>query len=287
MIKELINDLVFDKISLNQGLTRAKLIASKIADDDFKEWLRSEINGYSPDITVPEYRLIPCDLKGTIEDFSGLRVIPISVHEIDIKIGGKIYTIGINHDIDSLETTIKEAADEEIIFKMPHGLVKKLMEMTQTRLIDVGKVVQKTQLRYIVSQTKQRLIDTLIKLNETFPDFENEFVASSENKDKVHNIINNYIYGDNANTNIGIGDTVNQKIDSKNITKTLDELREIGLDDKLLEELKNLSSERKSGKGNILSKFTAWIAKMSQFVIEKGIEHPIPIIIEKASELIK
>jgi len=46
MIKELITDLAFDKITLSQALTRAKLIARQIKNDSFKNWLNKELNGY-------------------------------------------------------------------------------------------------------------------------------------------------------------------------------------------------------------------------------------------------
>lgn len=285
MIKELITDLAYDRITLNQGLTRAKIISSKIGDSNFSNWIKSELNGYSSDETLPNYRITQCDLKATINDFGALRVIPIDASVLDEKIGGRVYTIHLTQDIDSLESAIKEAGSEEIIFKMPHKLVSNLSAMTRTHLIDAGKEVQKSQLRYVVSQTKQRLIDALIQLNETFPDFENSFITSAENKEKVQNIINNHIYGENINTNIGIGENVNQKIDSKITTQLLREIEELGFDDpKLLDELKDISSEK--NKENRFKKATSWISKMTKFAIEKGIEYQIPIIIEKINNFL-
>jgi hypothetical protein len=224
-------------------------------------------------------------LKATINDFGVLRVIPVNVSALDEKIGGNVYTIHLRLDIDSLESAIREADNDEIIFKMPHKLVHHLSALTRTQIIDAGKEVQKSQLRYIVSQTRQRLIDTLIQLNETFPDFENSYTTSPENKEKVQNIINNHIYGENINTNIGIGENVNQTIDSKIITKLLREVEELGVDDpKLLNELKEISSE--VNKKNRFKKLTSWIGKMTKFAIKKGIELQIPIIIEKLNDFL-
>ena len=55
MIKELIKDLTYDKISINQALTRAKLIAYEINNEDFKNWINKELNGYLTDNKLPEY----------------------------------------------------------------------------------------------------------------------------------------------------------------------------------------------------------------------------------------
>ena len=46
MIKDLIKDIAYDKISVTQALTRAKLIAYKIRNDTFKNWISNELNGY-------------------------------------------------------------------------------------------------------------------------------------------------------------------------------------------------------------------------------------------------
>ncbi len=285
MIKELINDLAFDKITLNQGLTRAKVISSKIGDSNFSNWIRSELNGYSSDETLPDYRITQCDLKGTIDDFGGLRVIPIDARALDEKIGGRVYTINLTQDIDTLESVIRDARGEEIIFKMSHKLISHLSELTRTYLVDAGKEVQKSQLRYVVSQTKQRLIDTLIHLNETFPDFENSYTTSAENKEKVQNIINNHIYGENVNTNIGIGENVSQKIDSKITKQLLNDVEKLGIDDpELLNELEQISNEK--NKESRFKKVTSWIGKMTKFAIEKGIELQVPLIIEKINNLI-
>jgi hypothetical protein len=284
MIKELINDLAFDKITLNQGLTRAKIISSKIGDSNFTNWIRSELNGYSSDENIPEYRVTQCDLKATINDFGGLRVIPIDASVLDNKYGGKIYTIRLAQDIDSLETAINESESEEIIFKMPHNLVRSFSEMTHTRLIDAGKEVQKSQLRYIVNQTKQRLIDTLIQLDETFPDFENTFITSPENKEIVQNIINNHIYGDNVNANIGIGENFKQSIQIENLHEKLAELRQLGVDESSLTELEEIVKDKDSK--TTLTKITSWIGKMTTKAIEKGIEYQVPLIIEKVTDLI-
>lgn len=61
MIKELIEDLTFDRITLSQALTRAKIIAYKVNNSDFKNWIQAEISGYK-DLELPDYRIISCSV---------------------------------------------------------------------------------------------------------------------------------------------------------------------------------------------------------------------------------
>jgi AbiTii-like protein len=59
MIKDLIYDIAYDKINLSQALSRSKLLAYKIDNDNFKEWLRKELEGYDyTDKLMPAYRRI-------------------------------------------------------------------------------------------------------------------------------------------------------------------------------------------------------------------------------------
>lgn len=284
MIKELINDLAYDKITINQGLTRAKLIANKIKDSDFIKWITNELNGYS-NSDVPEYRKIPCGLSASISDFQGLRTVPIDATELDKKMNGSIYEAEVQQSIDTLEESIANIEGESLYIKLPQKIVSLLSTLTHTQLIDAGKEVQKSQLKYIINQTKQRLLDTLMNLDEIFPNFENSYVDSKENQEKVQHIINNHIYGTNINTNIGIGEKVDQSIHSENISEKLQELKELGVDDKSLSDLEEIVKNKDSK--STLSKITSWIGNMTTKAFEKGIEYQIPIILEKVNDMIK
>jgi AbiTii len=46
MLKKLINDLARESITLNQGLTRGKLIGAQIKNDAFTKWVTQELSGY-------------------------------------------------------------------------------------------------------------------------------------------------------------------------------------------------------------------------------------------------
>ena len=59
MIKQLIKDIAYDSISLSKALTISKLIAAKIKNQTFKNWLTKELEGYEyDDVTLPDYRKV-------------------------------------------------------------------------------------------------------------------------------------------------------------------------------------------------------------------------------------
>lgn len=72
MIKQLISDIVYEKIKLSQGLTRAKLIANEIKNETFSMWLTKELEGYEyADDYLPEYRKVWSLIELVIETARG------------------------------------------------------------------------------------------------------------------------------------------------------------------------------------------------------------------------
>jgi hypothetical protein len=72
--------------------------------------------------------------------------------------------------------------------------------------------VAKIHYQNVIELTKQKLIDTLMELENEFPNLINDYIMSKENTDKIQNIITNHIYGNNSPTNIAAGVNVEQSI---------------------------------------------------------------------------
>jgi hypothetical protein len=137
--------------------------------------------------------------------------------------------------------------------------------------------------------TKQKLIDTLLELDKNFPDMENDFEPSKENIEKAKTIINTNIYGGNVNTNVGLGDNVNQSqnltINNQLFEKKIEEIRNLGINEEQIEEIINIVNSE-NDKISLSKKLMTWVGKISTKAIEKGIEMNIPVLIEKIQELI-
>lgn len=56
MIKKLISDIANNSVTLSQALTTAKIVAYKIDNITFQEWLKKEVEGYEYGDTT--FRLI-------------------------------------------------------------------------------------------------------------------------------------------------------------------------------------------------------------------------------------
>lgn len=288
MFKELIEDITFDRITLSQALTRAKIIAFKINNSSFKEWINSEINGYKQTQELPDYRVTLCDIHAEIQSpFHGKRLIPVDVSNLNLD--DKLYKMRVIQSIATLEDSLKNSGNHHFGYEnLPMGIVNLLKNMIPEGdyISAIMRRVQFSQMRHIVDTTKQKLLDTLLELNEAFPNLENEYSNNAKNTEKTQTIITQNIYGNNTNSNIGVGEYVEQSIVGDNkIEKFITEIEKMGIGINEVEEVRTLLADQ-TDKPNLGKKLMAWVGKVATKAIEKGIDLQIPTLISKVHELI-
>lgn len=290
MIKELIRDTTYDKIDLTQALTRAKIIAYQIGNDEFKSWINRELNGYTEisDI-LPEYRIIPCEIFAVLESFRGRRTVPFDLTQLEKDANVEIYKMQLRQSISTLEVGLRNKNGLYGDENLPVGLVQFLKNAANDDdIIEVKRRIQFSQIQHVINVTKQKLLDTLLELNSTFPDLQDDFQNTPENMEKASIIINNHINGDNINANIGVGEKITQKITStysQKVERILSDLENLGVPKSDLDELKGIV-EKESDKSKLSKKLMSWVGKMANKAIEKGVELKVPAMIEKIQELI-
>ena len=126
MIKELIKDLSYDKITLNQALMRAKLIAFEINNDDFKNWINKELNGYLNTDKLPEYRIVPCDVFAVLEAYGQRKMVPYDLTNIDKDLGGEIYKMKVQQSVTLIENGLKDTNETYGYQDFPFQFVQKV-----------------------------------------------------------------------------------------------------------------------------------------------------------------
>ena len=211
MINDLIKDLAFDKIPLSQALNRAKLISYKINNSDFKEWLQSEISGYK-DMELPKYRIIGCEVFAEIFDpmRGGTRTIPMDVSNLEdtLDLKHSFYSMRMAQSIGTLENGLEKDKESNYgyMYFAPE-FAKTLADMSPDGqfITAVKRRVYLSEIDYILEQTKQKLLDTLLELDNAFPDLENTFSNNKDDEQKAQTIIHHNINGNHTNSTIGVG----------------------------------------------------------------------------------
>lgn len=289
MIKQLITDIAYDNIKLSQAITRAKLVENKIKNDTFKKWLNKELEGYEyDDQYLPEYRKIWSVINLTAEFRYGRKQsFPVMLNE---KFGEKIIDAVNFHKIiepiSIVEQQIESIDTPKGYINLPPQQVEVLADLFKDQISSYGGVIRsgsreigKVQYQNVLEQTKQKLLDTLMELENEFPDLINDYAMTNENKEKIQNIITNNIYGNNNPLNIAAGQHVEQK-DIHNIftTEDISKLEGLGVEKNDIESLKEIVSTSGKDKATLKDKSMKWLGGVLASVAGRGLYDNIPAI---------
>src|SRR6266542_4265314 len=168
MIKQLITDLAYDRITLTQALSRAKILAYKIKNQEFQLWLKRELEGYDiNNYFLPSYRKIPCTIKATVSDYWGYNeqttTLAFTAASDDLK---EIMNFVLEtKSISAIEESYKIIDTETAIqYFKPEQLKSmeetfKFKEKFDRLIIRAGREFNKQYLKIIIDHTKQKLLD--------------------------------------------------------------------------------------------------------------------------------
>lgn len=298
MIKQLIKDIAYDNIQLSQALTRAKLVASKIKNDTFKKWLSRELEGYDYlDSFLPDYRKVwsPMNLEA---EFPFGRTETINVN-LPKEIGRDELEIVNRHrilePIAIVEEQILSMPKAKGYINLPYEQVKIIGAFYQESVSENGGVIRsgnrevgKVQYQNVLELTKQKLLDTLMEIDEEFPDLSDDYNMTKENTEKVQHIITNNIYGDNNPMNIAAGNDIEQTL-NQNITLSPEnemKLRSLGVVEEEIADLQNIL-QTNTDKPTKTAKIMKWLGGVTASVAGKGLYDNLPILTEFVHNLIR
>lgn len=288
MIKDLIKDIAYDTINVSQALTRAKLIAAKLKNDVFRQWLSKELEGYDDkDSMLPDYRKLKGEMFLTVEyPFREFRDFPAYYQgeDADWNEVFRYHTLlQPISTIDTLYQSLKDARAQIPLSALQVAILGKDYKPQVDR--DYGVIrsgyrrIASASVKQIIDVTKQRLLNTLIELDEQFPNLENEYKMSTENTEKAQSIITNNIYGNN--NNVASGQTVNQTNNIHVLDKAdYEHLKNLGVDEILLDEARALQHRAAAteDKSSLTKGLKGWFGKVTVAVAAKGLADNIPKI---------
>jgi hypothetical protein len=276
LIDELIEELSDKNNRLTDILIKAKILAYKLKNDELKKWIENELNGY-PDGKVPDYRIIPCQLIGSVSNgFQRANRYPIPVINVEEKLRIELQQVRLAQSISSLD----EAAHEKkgggaLVQHLPVQMYAYLSKDFDNGFVieHAQKEIDRIQIVQVLTAVKSKLIDFLLKLNEDFSDKDFEDVDKGKTKEKIDSLFNSTIFGDN--TTIIVGDRNKQSVRNKKIIKgnfeiLKEELLKNGIKTSDVEELKQIidTDEVNPEKKEFGTKVKTWISKMMTKAID-------------------
>ena len=263
LLDEIRADLTNQSADLSNTLRKAKVLASSLGLDEFREWVDSELSGYKDLEKLPSYRMFrPTNLGTFVGPFqSRVENVVLPTYSLPESIKDFAENLRFYDGVGALEAQAGDGGQikwsQEMIW-----LARESIQMSGLVLADAHQPVPAYWIPGILDQVKNKLLDFILALEEnvTTEDLENRTVET----DVARNIFNTYIYG-NQNT-VATGEQVTQQVTTVqqgDLESLLTCLRNLNVEDSDLSELQEaIITEPTSPEGGYGPKVRAWLGGM-------------------------
>jgi hypothetical protein len=206
LLNELITSLSDAQPSLIDALVKTKVLLHQVGRKDLTEWVNSEINGYSDDALLPEYRILDAQVKGNVTNNAySYNDHPLPTMHLDKAVRDRFEKLEMRDSIAVLEGLSKNERQ---------GLQRPLPIETGAlfnKALTGGYRVQQAwcdigvgRMSQIIAQVRSKLLDFLLelqaKVGEGMSEDDVKRIAQSP---ETGSMFNHAIFGDNVTILVG------------------------------------------------------------------------------------
>lgn len=277
-------------------MRKAKLLAAQIKSKELENWINNESYGYSNVGELPDYRIFGAMNFGLFQGPYGTSAnnVPLPIFDLPESIKKYAKSMAFFQGTKELEELVKTPNDEKLVKKWPAEAV--ILARPHLRmdggleLADAWQPLSLSIVEGIIDTIKNKLLDFLIKLDET------GVLNSKSNKEiqikpeQIRNIYNITIKGNNAV--VASGHNIHQNVeinikkgDIKSLTKFLEENKFQGSD---INELTNaIIKDGTVQKQRLGDQVKNWIGKMTSKAIEGSLKMGVQSVVTLINEGLK
>ena len=293
LLRDIQDAAINSEIDISTVLRKCKVLAVRLGNENFKNWVDQELNGYNNIDNLPDYRILSVDSKGY---FSGgsLRVNNANIPLIFIpeQFRESLSNAYCVQPISEYESLLKSSKSENFQEQWPSELVVAYgnrIYQNQT-CISAWKVIPYGSIVSLVDSVRNRVLNFVLEIESEAPDAGEALLNKPPlPQDRVTQFFNTNIYGNVGNiaegsTNITQSSTLNvYKDDFSSLKK---QLLELGVPDSEIDELEsaiNTDDKKEVIKNKSLgAKVSSWLGNL----LTKSAQETIPIIQNLSAKLI-
>jgi len=219
LLREIQDAAVNSDVELTTLLRKCKVLSARLGNDDFKQWVDSELSGYKSVEDLPDYRILQVNSKGHFVGPFGRELkngdIPLS--RIPEKYRESLSQSDMCEAIASLEAlvtnsnapTASEPWNPDIV---AHVGLNIYQGMT---CLQAWKVIPLTAVIAALDSVRNRILSFVLEIEAEAPDAGEAAINSNPlPQEKVHQIFNTYITGSVQNVATGSTDFKQQTINN-------------------------------------------------------------------------
>jgi hypothetical protein len=257
---------------LANAFFKAQIIAHKLKDKEFAEWVKGELQGYGSDVELPEYRRVRLTPYGHVESLSRRYTNhPLPTGGMPAELQEIILVSHLNQSIAVIEEFAK--SDESLVVPFNtnvYGYLRQGIDSSFVITSAFGKPPAGC-FTQILNEARSRLLDLLLELSAVIPDTVDDGVQGSlPDIREVNGMFKNAVFGDGANISLAIGQGSQASHNTTSVVKSdLDSLVRELAQNKVSEvdiaELKSAiqeDSEQPATGTGIGSRVRNWLASM-------------------------
>lgn len=291
---EVRDDILNPSLKLSDILRRAKVLAYELNNQEFKDWIDQELNGYRAGAeTRPDYRKMGTSAYGHFvgafgSEIKNIAIPTVNLHEVLQEFASTRF---MPEGIRALETMLESGED---IYREPWPA--DIVMLISSRVIQgmnclsAWNMFTRTQIEGILDTVRNRLLDFILELGELQQDVVGES-ARAITKDEITQIFNTYVMGNHHSVAVGVSVnqivTQTQNISQGDIPSLGQALASLGIDDEDVSKLSDAieADGEQTKRGNFGTRVTNWIGEMTKKIVSGAWDVAIeygPILLTKA-----
>ena len=200
LLEDIRNDAVDGSVDLSTVLRKCRVLASRLENAAFRQWVLSELNGYAKDKEVPEYRIAQVDSYGTLSGYGRqLTNAPLSLHNLPDKLARALSTAKFFQGVESLQSLIGTGLKNNGVYSSwPPALIARYAASfyQDMNLISAYKVIPVSLVKGVLSTVRNKVLEFVLQIADEIGDGMGGIPSNRAAKDKVENIVNMVITGD-------------------------------------------------------------------------------------------
>ncbi len=204
LLQDIQNDLISPKQDISAILRKCRVLAHRLGNEEFQRWVEQELDGYTRDAELPQYRILDVQSYGYFSGpfGSGLNNAPIPPSCIPKEFRETISKAYLRDPISYYDSLVKEK--DSGVFKAPipadllvlvgDKIYENMNCMSAYREIPYGAIAA------LLDTIKNRILSFVLELEDVIPDVdESETTRRPLSQEQVRQVFNTTIMGSVAN----------------------------------------------------------------------------------------
>lgn len=298
LLSDIKKGVIESDTKIDSILRLCKILACNLGNKDFESWINFELNGYSVNDKIPDYRIIHANIIGDFYDYFGrpFKNAPIRSSIFPKEMRDITETVPLYQSIIEIDDFATNKISESIYFSIPIDfIIRYANEMyVDMYCLCANRVVTKTSMLGVVGKVKNLILGFVMLIEKENPNIDYNYNKNKPIPDERITVIFNQTFNapinNLAQNSSNFSQNITNNIQQGDFESLKNYLQEIGIDDNDIEELKNAIEKddkpienQKLGEntskwfGVIMSKAVSGVYKISYEILPKliftGIDH--------------